>query len=102
MVYDDVRKAIYRRKTKESRKALLPTLSVQLWIEQIVEKGGQGMFVDSVVGDNDLYVFAWCTKFQLKVNDCQIHLKRRQTKQTLFLIFFFFAIEIRSWATTAT
>lgn len=68
MLYDDVRKVVYRQRMQRSRKSAHPTLSVQLWIEQIQEEGGKGMFEDQVADNPNHYLFAWCTKFQLKAS----------------------------------
>jgi len=67
MLYDDVRTVVYRNRIKQSRKALNKTYSVKLWLDQIKDEGGKSMFKEEVVKDKELYLFAWCTKFQLKV-----------------------------------
>ncbi|GJJ78543.1 hypothetical protein EMPS_10902 [Entomortierella parvispora] len=67
MLYDDVRAAVYRQKTLESRKSAYPTLSVKLWLEQIGLQGGKGKFMDAIEGDATKFMCAWSTKFQLKV-----------------------------------
>ncbi|KAF9913469.1 hypothetical protein FBU30_003316, partial [Linnemannia zychae] len=38
MLYDDVRKVVYRNRTKLSRKALSPAYSVKLWLDQIADE----------------------------------------------------------------
>lgn len=67
MLYDDVRTVAYRQRTKVSRKSLDPTLSVKLWLDQIEQEGGKSLFIDQVPDFPDHFVFAWSTKFQLRV-----------------------------------
>jgi len=68
MLYDDVRTVAYRQKIKSSRKSLNPSLSVKLWLDQIEQEGGKSMFIEQVPEFSDHFVFAWSTKFQLKVS----------------------------------
>ncbi|KAF9536306.1 hypothetical protein EC957_011626, partial [Mortierella hygrophila] len=39
MLYDDVRTVVYRNRTQLSRKAVSPSYSVKLWLEQIKDEG---------------------------------------------------------------
>lgn len=67
MLYDDVRTVVYRNRTQISRKAISPSYSVKLWLDQIKDEGGKSMYKDEAAQDNDRYLFAWCTRFQLKI-----------------------------------
>ncbi|KAF9919207.1 hypothetical protein FBU30_011120 [Linnemannia zychae] len=59
----------YRQKTRVSRKALDPTCSVRLRLDQIEIEGGKTLLIDEVPEFPDHYMFARSTKFQLKVSD---------------------------------
>ncbi|KAK3805237.1 MAG: hypothetical protein JOS17DRAFT_768795 [Linnemannia elongata] len=67
MLYDDVRTVVYRNRTQLSRKAVSPSYSVKLWLDQIKDEGGKSMFKDEAAQSKDHYLFAWCTRFQLKI-----------------------------------
>ncbi|KAG0364119.1 hypothetical protein BGZ54_007822 [Gamsiella multidivaricata] len=73
MLYDNVRAVLYRSQTDQSRKALSPIRSVQLWLEQIKDEGGKSMFKepfkDAIEAHREHYLLAWCSKFRLKVAD---------------------------------
>lgn len=67
MLYDDVRTVVYRNRTQLSRKAVIPSYSVKLWLDQIKDEGDKSTFKDEAAQDKDHYLLAWCTRFQLKV-----------------------------------
>ncbi|KAK3804607.1 MAG: hypothetical protein JOS17DRAFT_94558 [Linnemannia elongata] len=66
-LYDDVRTVAYRQKTQGSRKSQDVAVSVKLWLDLIVQGGGKSMFMDQVAEFPEHFVFAWCTKFQLRL-----------------------------------
>ncbi|KAG0268852.1 hypothetical protein BGZ96_006630, partial [Linnemannia gamsii] len=66
MLYDDVRTVAYRQKTQGSQKSHDVGVSVKIWLDLIVQGGGKGMFMDQVAEFPEHFVFAWCTKFQLR------------------------------------
>ena len=68
MLYDDVRTVAYRQKTQGSRKSHDVGVSAKIWLDLIVQGGGKSMFMDQVAEFPEHFVFAWCTKFQLRVS----------------------------------
>ncbi|KAK3819330.1 MAG: hypothetical protein J3R72DRAFT_497555, partial [Linnemannia gamsii] len=67
MHYGGVRTAAYRHKIADSRKHNDATASVKLWLDSIQKEGGKSMFMDGFEGFEHLYLFAWCTEFQMRI-----------------------------------
>ncbi|KAI8362450.1 hypothetical protein B0O80DRAFT_100408 [Mortierella sp. GBAus27b] len=67
ITYDNVRGAMYRKRTTNSQKASNIVTSVERWIKQIQDNGGKGLFQTNISGDPKSFLVAWCTGFQLRV-----------------------------------
>ncbi|KAI8357387.1 hypothetical protein B0O80DRAFT_496160 [Mortierella sp. GBAus27b] len=69
ITYDNVRGAMYRKRTTNSQKASNIVTSVKRWIKQIQDNGGKGLFQTNMSGDPKSFLVAWCTGFQLRLKD---------------------------------
>ncbi|KAI8349830.1 hypothetical protein B0O80DRAFT_428851 [Mortierella sp. GBAus27b] len=71
ITYDNVRGAMYRKRTTNSQKASNIVTSVERWIKQIQNNGGKGLFQTNISGDPKSFLVAWCTGFQLRGRNVQ-------------------------------